>query len=261
LVPRGQQRATRGNCRISRRYIPSPYELQHMEFARSLMGISDSARRLDALLRFVTAPEEIRSNYRWLRYAKLLMQGSPVDNEKEAKEILSYFEVTRVCRGGAGAAVPEEWVQWIEPVTVHGRHPFAFAECRHIEPIVRYYPRRLPLERLEGVLAGGADSFPRSVAAVPIMNVDYLILLSAHMMHNLQGASPGERESSTRPRTHPRAEGTGAVSPLRPLQRHFLVDAGTSFFHSSLSWLACAYSQVPAQPEPPVNSAYSTLSE
>ena len=93
LVPRGTDKTSRGNCNLVKTYFPSPYEAKHMEFARSLMEISDSARRLNALLKFVSSPDEIARNYEWLRYAKLLMEGYIIEDVETTKTVLSYFEV------------------------------------------------------------------------------------------------------------------------------------------------------------------------
>jgi hypothetical protein len=43
---------------------------------------------------------------------------------------LSKFLVTTTCKGRS----PEHWVEWIEPLTVHARHPFseyprAYSRC------------------------------------------------------------------------------------------------------------------------------------
>ena len=245
LVAKDELIELNGRCSIERTYKPSPYEIRHLEFAATLMSISDASQRLESLLRFLTTPAEIAHNYEWLHYAKVLMQGGHIEEGERARLVLSHFEVTRACRQPGGGVTSSSWREWIEPLSVHGRHPFAFASCRHIDAVARAYPQRGGADRggLEDVSGGAGRGSSGEVKAVSIMNVDYLVLLSNKMMHNLNGSTPGVYMEEIY-ESKQGAGGEAGSRRLRPFNRHLLLDAGTSYFQSSLSWLTCAYSQV-----------------
>ncbi|KAJ1414785.1 hypothetical protein B484DRAFT_422511 [Ochromonadaceae sp. CCMP2298] len=61
----------------------------------------------------------------WLARVQARMGGGEVEETEDDLQYLSRFEVTRSCKGAA----TESWLEWIEPLTVHARHPFAFANC------------------------------------------------------------------------------------------------------------------------------------
>mmetsp|Transcript_16817 Transcript_16817/g.25279 ORF Transcript_16817/g.25279 Transcript_16817/m.25279 type:complete len:460 (+) Transcript_16817:135-1514(+) len=210
-----------GKCHITRTYIPSPYETHHMRLASVLESISDPNQRLNELLRQLTTEKELSQNYKWLELAREIMQ-SPEDKsqwlqDNDASSVLSRFNVVKTCKDSTYS-----WIEWIEPITVHGRHPFAFAACRHIKAVVDAYPNVNSHQELLRRLNSGRNVDERIASDVPIMSSDYLILSTNHMTYG----------------------NNGSTLMLRGRNKHVLYDAGTSLFDSSLKWLTCAYSQV-----------------
>lgn len=230
----------RGNCNVSRIYHSSSYEMSHFRLAEELAAIADSTTREIYLLKFLSSPEEIRRNYKWLEYVRRRMRIVSIGHEEEhteEKEILSRFEVSEECWRRDGSTVVSGWTEWIEPITVHGRHPFSFAQCRHLPIIVNTFPRRLSkkdfnkIEELV-VTTGYRDDYPDIPAVVPIMSVDFILLQRADSLYGLHKLN--KRMEFKEPTVSPRLLGN----------RHIMLDAGSSTFDSSLYWFTCSYSQV-----------------
>ena len=182
--------------------------------------------------------QKVRRSKLWLHQVKLLMspqddngsrQGIITRMQKRLKIIiLSRFVKKRTCKHidelGDEVETTDETVEFIEPLTLHGRHPFSFASCQHI-PAVR---KAFPLD--------SGDSIEREISFshAPIMDVDYILLQSNNDLYYNRRYKMG-----TQNRTLPNTEFSW------PFQnKHFLIDAGASTFDSSLAWFACAYSQV-----------------
>jgi hypothetical protein len=160
--------------------------------------------------------------------------------KRSSTTVLSKFIVTRRClRPDSGHheteteavdVVVDEWVEFIEPLTLHARHPMALASCQHIPAVRRAFP------------AGG----------VPIMDVDYLLLQSSSDLYrprpghfpNSSGDIRGNHRGSRGVRDY--SLSSFSESPVMGGKRnqHLLIDAGSSTFDSSLAWFTCAYSQV-----------------
>lgn len=167
--------------------------------------------RLDLLLSYVTLDETINNSTRWLQRVKEHSQSEhAAEFSPDDAEFLSRFEYTRVC----GAEV-ETWTEWIEPITITARHPFGFGKCRNTG---KHFTRGKPR-------AGRSD-------------VDYVLLQSGAALYNQTHTPSGRRilGSSGAVGRH-RASGGGG-------NKHYLLDAGTSTFDSSLFWFTCGYSQV-----------------
>jgi hypothetical protein len=197
-------------CTVSRDYISSPQELRELRKAHELQAIADPEQRLAALMQYVTSPEMMANATRWLARVALHMrsEASPTGH-RDDREYLSRWVVTKTCSNGATT----RWEEWIEPVNVAARHPFAFSRCRHTW---QYY---------KGADKGRAD---RS-------DVDYVLLQSGVALHNAT-LPPAPTTSGSRKQP---SRGRGG----RAATKHFFLDAGTSTFDSSLFWFTCAYSQ------------------
>lgn len=206
---RGAEAPRRRSCTVKRLYIPSPYEVRHIEFAASLATMTaDAADK--ALVAFIVTDVEINEAVLWLERVKYRMknrgQYTEVSNDDDFK-YMSRFRVTKRC---PHSKLDAEWDEWIEPLSVHARHPFAVGGCG----------RNDIFEMLKK-----KANYP---GAKGIMDVDYVLTLSGDVFSN-----------------H-----TYSKSLLHTGQRHggitkrFLFDAGTSTFDSSLNWFTCAYSQV-----------------
>lgn len=197
-------------CTLHREYISSPQELRELHKAHELQAIADQEQRLAALMQFVTSPEMMVNATRWLARVALHMKSEASPRaHRDDREYLSRWAVTKTCSNG----VETRWNEWIEPVNVAARHPFAFSRCRHTW---QYY---------KGADKGRAD---RS-------DVDYVLLQSGMALHNAT-LPPATASSSSRKQP---SRGRGG----RAATKHFFLDAGTSTFDSSLFWFTCAYSQ------------------
>lgn len=219
-------------CNTTRLYQPSSYESEHFRLAQELNTIEDSEEREEVLLKYLSSGHEIKRNYEWLKLVHILMRGQNLYSfgDREA-EILSHFEIQEVCVRKDGSVLKSSWKEWIEPITVHGRHPFAFAQCRHLKSIVQAFPKRLSRSAFQKIQSDPEYDYrltelPDIPAAVPIMNVDYILLQAAESMRRSHAVD---------------GENLGAQNFKR---KHFMMDAGSSTFDSSLFWFACSYSQV-----------------
>jgi hypothetical protein len=103
----------------------------------------------------------------------------------------------------------KNWRNWIEPLTLHSRHPFAYKRCRHYSPIYKQ-------------LKAAYRDFPANATNPGMNNIDYILLQS--------GEEVAKEVSLTRDTNVAQA-------------KHLLLDIGTSTFDSSVWWFACAYSQ------------------
>jgi hypothetical protein len=87
--------------------------------------------------------------------------SSPDDIEVTAddREYLSYFNVSRVCGHENKSDVTSSWMEWIEPLTVHARHPFSLFSCGKND--------------VWGLRDTASEP---STGAVHIENIDYILL-------------------------------------------------------------------------------------
>ena len=196
-------------CTINREYISSPYELMHFEMAMKFEKMNRGEHRKH-LIDFITSEAEVQRSREWLKRVGERMQfGHLIPTETEPdKELLSKFIVTRLCSqttsyGSDGSDLIESntsWIEYIEPLTVHARHPFAYHHMKGI-----HYQNLT-----------GKDK-------VHLTSADFVLLQSAVSLYNATVPNFGQREGQ--------------------ITKHFLFDAGTSTFDSSLYWFVCAYSQ------------------
>jgi hypothetical protein len=135
---------------------------------------------------------------------------------------LSRFEVTRTCSDAATVNVVTKWTEWIEPIGITARHPFGFGKCR---PAAPYYNSN-----------GEHNPSKKNKPRVGRSDVDYVLLQSGAALYRHSHSASGRRM---------RANGGGSGSRGAPAApKHYMFDAGTSTFDSSLFWFTCAYSQV-----------------
>ena len=192
------------DCRLDKKYFPSPYELEHIDFAKQLASetlANNQTARLEMLLARITSREEYDNSLNWLQRVKEHMQSekTPEKNNMDEK-YLSRWEIIKTCEGNK----VDKWVEWIEPLILQSRHPFAYRRCRHSSPIYWDIKRAYA-------------SFPSNASNPGFNNVDYILLKSGLDVY--RGSSGKEKI------------------------KHYLLDAGSSTFDSSLWWFICAYSQ------------------
>lgn len=214
-------------CSLHKEYISSAQELRDLAYSKIISKISDDhtdSKRLDALMKYVLSAETLRNASRWLDRVKVHMQDEAInlqhysnssnldtkDFHPDDFEFLSRFEVTRTC----GSSV-EKWVEWIEPLTITARHPYAFGRCRPVAPYLE-------------------ASTPRTDRS----NVDYVLLQSGKSLHDQSYYRNGRRIVYG-------SEDPAVAKRQRYSQvKHFMLDSGTSTFDSSLFWFTCAFAQV-----------------
>ena len=205
---RGVDGLRRRPCVITRTYIPSPYETRHIEFAASLAKMSDKDAD-KALVDFLVSDVEMDAANDWLARVKYRMtnrgQYTEVANDDDFK-YMSRFSVSKRCPHSRQDA---EWDEWIEPLTVHARYPYAVgcgrSDIFDIQKKKSNYP-----------------------GARGIMHVDHILTLSGDAFSN---------HTNSRSLVH-NGQRHGGVT------KRIFFDAGTSTFDSSLKWFTCAYSQV-----------------
>jgi hypothetical protein len=173
-------------------------------------------------------------------------EGEVVATEEDF-QYLSRFEVTRSCgvagtereaeagaieKVGGGATEQEAtkttetmetttYLEWIEPLTVYGRHPFFFAGYCYEEHHIRYFKQLYTAHKAK-------MHFPTDA-----LNVDYLLFKSGASIARDLGRAPS---TATYQNTYWQRD--------KGLPRAFFLDAGTSLFPSSLTWFICSYLQV-----------------
>lgn len=238
LSPNSQK--ARVSCVVEKQYMSSPQELRELAEAdrieripgdKSLYMIED---RYHALMEYVTSDEFIRNSTLWLNRVKVHMSGVGTgEGEAEIgnsidREFLSRFEFTRTCtsHGPAGeraadATTVTKWTEWIEPVGITARHPFGFATCRQSQ---QYYNT-----------GGSRNKNGKAKPRVGRSNVDYVLLQSGAGLHRQTHTSSGRRI---------RGKDKEQLLQAQAPSKHYLFDAGTSTFDSSLFWFTCAFSQV-----------------
>ena len=222
------------SCTVHKKYVSSPQELREFEEAERIDRIPGDANaymiesRFHALMEYVTSDDYIRNSTIWLERVKYHMGsadseggGSREGGNEADREFLSRFEFTRVCSvAGEAAEQVHRWTEWIEPIGITARHPFGFGKCRPAAPYVN---------------AGGEhNKNGKNKPRVGRSDVDYVLLQSGAGLHRQTHTAGGRR-----------FRGSGG-SPARGAtqgNKHFLFDAGTSTFDSSLFWFTCAYSQ------------------
>ena len=205
---RGSDGPRRRACSIKREYIPSPYEMKQIDFAATLANMTPEAAD-KALVNFLVSDVEIDEAVIWLARVRYRMMNRGQYTEVSSADDFKYmsrFKVTKRCPHSKQDAV---WDEWIEPLSVHARHPFA-------------------------VGCGRSDIFdiqkkkPNYPGARGVMDVDYVLTLSGDAFSN---------HTNSKSLMH-NGQRHGGVT------KRFLFDAGTSTFDSSLKWFTCAYSQV-----------------
>lgn len=198
-------------CTTVKLYIPSPYESAHFAKAEELHEIKDEKNRTRALVAYLQ--DEIPASIAWLARVKEHMSSEvvPLATEDDL-QYLSRFQITRTCKGQS-----RTWVEWIEPLTVHARHPFGFDQCSDIAVYTREQMRHF----------GFTD----------MVSLDYMIVQSGQSLHEATFVSAHNHTKPLRVGNKAGHKGEHAMSS-------FLFDAGTSTFDSSLVWFLCAYLQV-----------------
>lgn len=209
--PQQQQRqylskAGHSHCKQHREYYPSAYETRHYNKAKELIEKypTDYTTRRDELLKFITSAEEIEDAKIWLERVRVHMNdngnSSPAISNDDDLKYLSRFRVTVSCTRNMTLG---QWDEWIEPLSIHFRHPFAFEDLNNYNHMLK-----LPYDFKQ--VYGKLNITTR----VNLMNNDYVLVHS--------GADSARHSVKS---------------------NSYMFDAGSSRWDSSTFWFACAYLQ------------------
>lgn len=162
------------DCVTETVYIPSPFEEMHMQKALYFdKDIKEFGQRKRAIIDYITSARDLNDSYIWMTRVKRHMRGARLAYTKEDEtidtEYLSRFRVTTTC--------PHQSIQsrteWIEPLTIHARNPFALLGCVKIkhEDLARRYPNFASFIRAATILNG-------------IYSTDHILLKADHSRHH-----------------------------------------------------------------------------
>lgn len=132
------------SCSVQRTYISSAQEERDLLMSVQLEEMSDPDERLDSLLKHVTSDEMMMNSTKWLTRISMHMQSADtLLNNDVDREFLSRFHMIRSCFDANQIEIKStrlEWDEWIEPINIAARHPFAFGRCkkarRHFKGLV-----------------------------------------------------------------------------------------------------------------------------
>lgn len=190
-------------CHSIREYIPSQYEIEQIKKAKEFLDIKDANTRYYAILDYAFSYEQIEHSRKWLKRvgAHMASSSDPPYSEDDEK-YLSRFVQTYNCSHINKVFVRNEW---IEPLTIHSRHPFAWCHSQCIYPKSKGYCKNL-------------TDFENSIS---IVNADYIIVSSS---------SANNSEINNDFKIH-----------QSNYNKKYFFDAGSSTFNSGLYWFLCAY--------------------
>jgi hypothetical protein len=129
------------HCKHKKTYIPSPYETDQYNKAKELAEKYPKFEdRRDKYLEFITSPTEVEASKIWLERVRVRMKYGDETNEED-HQYLSRFRVTIECsnvNGGTIQPLVEESYEWIEPFTIHFRHPFSFEDLKNYNHLLQH---------------------------------------------------------------------------------------------------------------------------
>mmetsp|Transcript_16336 Transcript_16336/g.15657 ORF Transcript_16336/g.15657 Transcript_16336/m.15657 type:complete len:405 (+) Transcript_16336:152-1366(+) len=114
-------------CSTERQYISSRYEVKQVEMAYNLSMIGNYDQRRKLLIDFITSQEQVDAAYLWLKRVRTRMKSPTETATEEDYMYLSRFRITKRCH--TPKIESSTWYEWIEPITVHARHPFSVSHC------------------------------------------------------------------------------------------------------------------------------------
>jgi len=250
-------------CYVTKVYEPSPYEVKHVRKAHELASIADEKGRRDELLTFMFA--DIPDSNVWLERVRdrMLSGDASLAPTSTDWDYLSRFVITEQCtvkhsHSGQMTTTSKTRYEWIEPLTVHMRHPFGFTQC-----FTGWWPEPYWV----GAFKDREDSMNFKAG---LMLADYVLLQSSHDTTGSETQGSGRnRTAGRRPGPSPRQQHLRSPSsttlpaqrqlqfstamvpnePTKPVRssaqgKSFFFDVGTSTFDSALFWFICGYLQV-----------------
>lgn len=213
-----------GFCTVQKEYIPSKYEEIHFAKVKEVNGkFHDERRRREEYTDFIF--DDIPHAIKWMNRVQYHMKLREIPGSRSEQDIsddeyyLSKFKVTRTCQqSSSSSATSEVFYEYIEPLTIYGRHPYGIIACakdvfKRIGDEIHY--------------KGKSVTIPFKVSK---QSRDYVLLANVNYPYYNSSFYQVNEEGST-------------VTKLKPRKR-FLFDAGSKTFDSSLFWFVCGYLQV-----------------
>jgi hypothetical protein len=173
-------------------------------------------KRLEALLAHILSPDSRKNATIWLDRVTEHMRGADVpEGNPQDLEFLSRFEYTKTCttRGGEGGNNSNN--KGKVGTVVSSRW------TEWIEPLTVTTRHPFSYSTCKKIWQNFKD-VPRTGRS----DVDYVLLKSGKQLHLEEEAVGNKRKKGS-----------------NRSKKHYLLDAGTSKFESSLSWFTCAFSQ------------------
>lgn len=232
-------------CQLKRTYVPSTYEVNQRNKAAELDEIEDFDVKKQQYVDFITSDDEVGLAMKWLELVKVHMNSELIpatDPSSEDASILSHFLVTRECfKDDAIQPIITEWREWIEPLSVHARHPLAQGNCK----------KSSHYDQLSSRL--GTSVSVGSVDHIIVQSIQGLNLIHSHQIND--GDSNNMESSAVDQDTGGGSIDVQTMSSIadtdsavvstskRSHRKHFMFDAGASTFQSSMWWFVCAFAQ------------------
>eukprot|EP01038_Epipyxis_sp_PR26KG_P008049 gene8049-10905_t len=231
-----QKREQKTKCSIHKEYFSSPLELQDLEYSKYLeknfgktveYNVDNNEKKISALFDYLYSSGYITNSTKWLDRVQQHMSSEQIPSDHQDDWLfLSRFQYTRIC----GTEI-DRWNEWIEPITLSARHPFSFANCKNLAKVSKNKNIKVKASR---------------------SNVDYVLLQSGMSLYDQTHSSTGKRFYSnqiinngipTNLNNNNNNNNQNKLFEKRKINNHYLFDAGTSTFDSSLLWFTCGYSQ------------------
>ena len=222
-----RQKVKRSCRKVLTSYIPSPHEIKHFEKATEIHAIPLLVDRKKALFDFMES--DLNDSIKLLDRVRYRMTSNLMNDAVDDDfKYLSQFLITYSClihnhthhsnfeKHFKNITITE----WIEPLTVHARHPTSYAiDWKYNKPgSSESTTLAAEYQQLNGIPMKYV--FNESLFA-RICNVDYVLLQKGNNMplHKANGEK----------------------------RRSYFFDAGTNVFHSALAWFMCSYYKVSQQ--------------
>lgn len=205
LIPSsGPNQNGMAHCMETRKYVSSPYEKEQIAKAEEISKEPDRGKRMKMLADFVE--QDVPDSNKWLHRVEYHMfHRDPIHQRLQTtihpddERYMSRFEITLQC-----GDTTHRWNEWIEPITVHMRHPFSFIE--HCPLLLRSELR----------VSSKMEYHSRHIT-----DTDYILVqdYEDYYFRRLAGKHLNE-------------------------YRKFFFDAGSHYYYTGTAWFTCAYQQV-----------------
>lgn len=200
-------------CHIRRHYHSAPYETKHLQAIKEISKFTSSKERRRRYVEFMF--DDLPSAVKMMQRveAHMLSFDDPAITPDD-HEYLSRFHVKKTCiTARNNHEEVQEWVEWIEPLSVYFRHPHAMINCAS----------EFSKEGNKIVYKGKEVTVPWS-GPTHVETRDYIILSNQrHARDNYCASKLSSSEVYQR--------------------RSYLFDLGSKDFFSSLYWFICGYVQ------------------